>query len=316
MADLADVEKSIVGLIASIIFAGPYNSGDYQASIALEAFPPPTIANPSPALTPITTKLYRGWPEEANMDADLALGRAHVSVFPEQGVTQNTTALFPLNSSVTTIPTATLAWTVVGTTATLSGTITTPQNIAIVVDGLGLSYGVQAGDTLSTAAAALSALIAAKRTATATGPVITIPGSHSISGRVGVVGTTQMIVATQKQGFRVSIWTATPAARDTLSSLIGAGISGLLSATGNPTEYITLADGTAAQIVYRTTYVDDRPEKARLWRRDLCYSATYYTTTSISAPTVTVATESEQLGTVELTSLVTTLQPPTFTKSF
>lgn len=316
MADLSTVETAIVDLIASIIFAAPYNSGDYQTSVALEAFPPPTSANPSPSLIPITTKLYRGWPEEANMDADLALGRAHVSVFPEQGVTQNTTAYFPLDSAVTTIPAPSLAWTVAGNTATLSGTIITPQNIAIVVDGLGISYGVQPGDTLSTAAAALAALIAPTRTATTTGPTITIPGSHSLVARVGVVGTTQMIVSSQKQGFRVSIWTATPAARDTLSSLIGAGISGLLDTNSNPTEWIDLSDGTGAQIVYRTTYVDDRPEKARLWRRDICYSVTYYTTISITAPTVTVATESEQLSTVELTSLITTLQPPKITRSF
>lgn len=276
MADLADVEKSIVGLIASIIFASPYNSGDYQASLALAPFPPATIASPSPIAVPIVTKLYRGWPEEANLDADLALGRAHVSVFAEQGMTQLLSRYFPAFQETLPHAAHTLAWVVAGNVATLSGTVTTPQNIAIVVDQAGYSYAVQAGDTLTTAAAGLTALIAVDRTATSTGPAITIPNSHSLVARVGTVGTSSAEVRRMKQGMRVSVWTASPLARDVLCGLIDTGIGGLLDPVSlAPTQRITLTDGSSAYLTYRTTYVDDKDQKARLWRRDLCYQVEY-----------------------------------------
>lgn len=291
MADLADVERSLVNLIASIIYAGPYSSGDYQASLALAPFPPATIALPSPTAVPIVTKTYRGWPEEANLDADLALGRAHVSVFAEQGMTQLLDRYFPAFVEALPHSAHTLAWAVAGNVATLSGTITTPQNIAIVVDQAGYSYGVQAGDTLATAAAGLAALIAVDRTATTIGPAITIPNSHSLVARVGTVGTSSAEVRRIKQGMRVSVWTASPVARDVLSGMIDTRIGGLIDPISlMPTQRITLTDGTSAYLTYRTTYVDDKPTKAKLWRRDLCYMVEYADFATQTSPELVVPT--------------------------
>jgi hypothetical protein len=315
VADLSDVETTLVGVLAGIIYPAPYNSGDYQASNALAAFPPPTSTTPAPPLVPIITKTYRGWPEEATMDADLAIGRAHVSVFPEQGMTQITTRYFPVDDAAVEIPAATLGWTVAGNVATLTGTVTVPQNIAIVVDGFGIAYAVQANDTLPAAAAALAALISPKRTVNVVGAAITIPGAHTLIARVGVWAATQAEVRRQKQGFRVSIWAATPAARDVLASLVDMGISGLKDAFGNLTEFFPLSDGTTAHITYRTTYIDDRPEKARLWRRDLCYMIEYAVNADGLLPTLIVPTESVQAGTTALTT-VSQFQPPKFTTSF
>lgn len=315
MADQAAVETALVSLVASILFpATPYLSGDYAASAAQAAWPPATSASPTPATAPIVVRLYRGWPLPANLDADLALGRAHVTIFPESGVVRNTSRFLP-QSVQTTSPVHTLAWSVVGNVATLSGTITTPQNIALIIDGVGFAYAVQALDTLSTAAAGITALVAAQRTATAVGPVVTIPGAHAVVGRVGGYGTMTTVVRQQTQGFRVMIWAPTPAARDALSGLIDAGIAGLMTPSGNLTEFLTLADGTLAHVTFRTTYTDDKPQEMRLWRRDLCYTLEYLTTVSTTSPEMIVPTDSYQEGFIDL-SLFISNSPPKVTVSF
>lgn len=297
MADLSDVEKSLVALIANIIFAAPYSSGDFQNSRVLAPWPPATLANPTPSLVPISTKLYRGWPEEAALDADLALGKAHVSVFPEDGMSRLIDRYFSVFSPVLPLPAATLAWSVSGNVATLSGTITTPQNLGIIVDGLGFAYGVQATDTLATAAAGLTALIAARRTATSSGAAITIPNSHSITARIGVVGSAAAEVRRMQQGIRVSVWTASAYARDALSSAVDKGLAGLLDpVSGLPTQRFLLSDGSTAYMTYRATYINDMPTKDRVWRRDLCYMIEYAEFAYTAAPQLIVPVENYNTG--------------------
>lgn len=291
MADLSDVEESLVNLIASIIFATPYLSGAYQASNVLAAFPPPTLTNPNPSPIPIVTTVYRGWPEEALLDADLALGRAHVTVFSEPGMTQ-VVSRYPVEfEEVLPHAAPTLAWTVVGTTATLTGSPATPQNIGIVVDGAGFACAISPGDTLGSAVVRLTALIAATRTATSAGPVITIPNAHSIAARVGTWGTSTAEVRRVKQGMRISVWTASPGARDVLAGAIDGGIAGLLDPiSGVPTQWITLTDGTQAYLTYRTGYVTDQSSRVRLWRRDICLMIEYPTMATISSPEMIIPT--------------------------
>ena len=311
MADLADVEKGMVAAIAAILFSGPYNSGDFQNSLAFAPWPPATTANPTP--TPVATpiKLYRGWPEENMLDADLALGKAHVSVFAEQGMTQIIDRYFPTFEQVS-IASPTLSWTVSGNTATLSGTITTPQNIAVIINGLGFSYAVQTGDTLATAVAALAALIALPGTspfssdfdsdfgggisASVSGTTITVPTAHELVARVGTFGVMAAEVGRVNQGIRVSVWAASARARDVIAGMIDTGLRGLFDAFGNLTQFITLDDGTAAQVQYRTTYIDDKPTKDRVWRRDLCYMVQYATFVEITAPEFIVPIATEQLS--------------------
>lgn len=291
MADLADVEESLVALIAGILFTSPYLSGAYQASTAIAPWPPATVAAPNPTPVSIVTTVYRGWPEQARLDADLALGRAHVTVFSEPGMTQVVSRYTPIFEENLPHAAPTLAWTVAGTTATLTGSPSTPQNIGIVVDGAGFACAIVDGDTLSSAAARLTALIAATRTATSAGAVITIPGAHAIAARVGTWGTSTAEVRRVKDGFKISIWAPSPVARDVLARMIDGGIAGLLDpVSGSPTEWIALSDGTAGQITYRRGYVDDKASPARLWRREICFMVEYPTMLTISSPEMIIPT--------------------------
>jgi hypothetical protein len=291
VADLAAVEATLVNLIAGIVFASPYLSGAYQASNVLAPFPPATQAAPNPTMVPIVTTIYRGWPEQARLDADLALGRAHVTVFSEPGMTQ-VVSRYPVSfEEVLPHAAPTVAWTVSGATATLTGSPSTPQNIGIVVDGAGFACAIVPGDTLGSAVVRLTALIAATRTATSAGTAITIPNAHAIAARVGTWGTSTAEVRRVKQGMRISVWTASPAARDALAGAIDVGIAGMLDpVSGVPTQDLALPDGTEAYLTYRTTYVTDQPSRGRLWRRDICLMVEYPTMATISSPEMIIPT--------------------------
>jgi hypothetical protein len=288
MADLADIERAIVSLIAGGLFAAPYQPGAYQPSVALAPWPPATAGAPAPTPSPVVVKLYRGWPEAANLDADLVAGRAHVSAFPEAGVVQNTTR-YPPTIGIVQIPAATLSWTIAGTTATLGGAVVLPQNIVLIVDGQAFAYALQPGDTLATAAAAVAAMIAATRTAALAGAAITVPGAHELLGRVGAVSATLQEVRRQMQGFRVSCWCPSPAARDAVAAAVDRAVAGLRDGNGHLTQFFAMADASMARIRFRTGYTNDIPSKDRVWRRDLCYGVEYATTIAGTAPQVIAA---------------------------
>lgn len=260
MADLSDVENSLVALIATALFPTiTYLPGDMQASA-----------------TGVATKLYRGWPESAMLTADVLQSRAHVSIFSEPGMTRNVSRWFPDQEQVATV-TPTITTTVSGVTVTLAGTITA-GNVVGVQTGAPISayaYMTQAGDTLATAATALAAKIPG---ATASGAVITLVTPLNIRAAVMVPQPVMTVTRQQEQGLRVSVWAPTPQARDALASLIDGAISGMKSASGFLTRFFPVGAYEAARIVARTTYTNDMPARDRIWRRDLCYTVEYPTT--------------------------------------
>lgn len=264
MADLSDVEAALVGLIAPALFSAsgsPYLSGAAQMSAA-----------------GVTCKLYRGWPESSRLDADLGatVPTAHVSVFPAPGVARDTTRNLatwqPMPS-----PPATLAWTVAGATATLTGTPSSGQSIGLRVGPGGMaptySYGLNSADTLATAVAALAALVPG---ATVSGATVTLP-TATFDARIGTIANSALEIRRQRQHFLVSIWAPTPAARDAIASLVDAALA---AAT-----IFTMPDGWAAWLTYGGTRTDDRPQKVRVWRRDLTYVVEYATTQTMQSPT-------------------------------
>lgn len=262
MADLSSVESALVGIIASALFPNlnPYLQGDYQ-----------------PCAIGQTVKLYRGWPESANLNADMALGRAHVSVFSDPGMTRNVTRWMAPQATVVTANTATITATVSGATVTLGGTITA-GNVVGIQCGASLAsyaYAVQAGDTLATVAAALASKIAG---ASYVGSVITLPTALYVSAATMVPQTAYTVTRQQEQGIRVSVWASKPSDRDAISGLLDASLANLKNAAGGLTHFFPVGAYEAARLVYRTTYVNDIPSRDRIWRRDLCYTVEYATT--------------------------------------
>ena len=291
MADISDVESSILSLLAQLA----YPLGTNNASAVLDSG-----GNPHPV------QLYRGWPVPDQLDKDMASGTVDVSVFPSR-VEQNVTR-YGLDYDILPLPAPTLT-VVAGLTntgnillesggrfiaedgsgfidlenvpsLTLSGTVSVPQNIAAIVNGFGYSYAVQETDTLTSIATALAALINANTPATSSGPVILIPTAHSLVGRVGVVGTAIQEVSRQKRNVVISLWCPSPDLRDNAARLFDPVLKS--------TNFLTMPDGTKCRLIYVSSPVIDTIQKEACYRRDLIYSCEYGTTNSIEAPTVTI----------------------------
>ncbi len=268
MADVSDVQDALVTFIASVL----YPNGTGQASI-----------------TGLPTLVYGGWPQGSQLDSDLAGftngqgGRIHVTVFPT-ATEKNTTRYVPDYSPVT-IVASTITLTKTGQTVTLSGTITTPQNLALIINNLPYVYAVQAGDTLTTAAAGLAALVSG---ASSAGAVITIPVSGSITAvRSGGSGTAIRMTRTMQRTFQITIWADTPANRTATAKAIDTALSGI--------EWLTFPDGTGGRLLYGSTHVDDMVQKSNLYRRDLMYSVEYSTVQSVSATQVVITEQKDSI---------------------
>lgn len=277
MADLTDVSDALVALIAQTL----YPNGTGQAS-----------ATGVPAI------VYPGWPQASQLDADLAAipagtGRIHVTVFPTK--TERNTTRYPTTPQQQTVNAPTITLTVSGQQITLGGTVSTPQNVAILVDASAYAYAVQAGDTLSGIAAALAGQIPG---ASAVGAVITIPaGSVIRAARAGGSGTSLSELRRQQRVFHITVWADTPANRAAVAKLIDPMLAGL--------EFITLADGTGARIIYQSSCDDDMKQRANCYTRDLLYQIEYATTQQIDSTAVVVEQENVSNG-------VTGAQPSTF----
>lgn len=268
MADLTDVSNALVALVAQVL----YPNGTAQ-----------------PSITGVPTLVYAGWPTASQLDADLAglpggTGRMHVTVFPTS-TEKNVTRYFP-DWQPKTQNAATLALSVAGQAITISGTVSTPQNVAVLVDGSAYTYAVQAGDTLTSIATALAALIPG---ATNAGAVITVPDGHPIrAARAGGSGTLQRETKRQMRVMQMTVWADTPDNRSATAAAIDSALSGI--------ERIALPDGTLARMIYKAAHENDALQKAALFRRDLLYSVEYATTQVTDATEVVVVQENIDVG--------------------
>lgn len=276
MADEYDVMDVLAGLSAQAV----YPNGTGQASIA-----------GGPVIT------YPGWPTKSKLDADLKIGKVHVTVFarPEE---KNTTRYMTQTQSVpATAPT--LALTAVDQVVTIGGAMPSPfsvHNLAVFVEGVPYVYAVQTGDTLTGIATALASLIAVDHPGTtSSGPVITIAGDlvetrdgvsvvladgtavymigpiPAVFCRVGTGGTGIREVSRQERRFQITVWADTPDHRKAVVRPIKALLA--------DTFFITLPDGTAGRLIYvGGGGPNDNPQDAKLYRHDLFYSCEYGTT--------------------------------------
>lgn len=266
MAGLADVSNALVALIAQIA----YPNGTSQ-----------------PSITGQPIKVYAGWPVPTVLTPDLKVGKAHVSVYPPPGLEK------VLDSAVSdwrtvTAPVNTITLTASGQTVTVGGTVSTPQNAALVVDGKGYVYAVQTGDTLTSIATALDALVSVDQPATSAGAVVTIPGAKAISPRVGGAGTSLRELRRQERTFQISVWANCFDARDPLAEALDSALSG--------TFHLTLPDGMTATLRYRSSRQDDSGQKEGIYRRDLMYAVEFSTTQTRTDTQITVTQTNVSAG--------------------
>lgn len=268
MADSFDVMATLAGLMTAFV----YPNGTSR-----------------PSITGSGIICYPGWPTQSVLDNDLAATKSHVSIYCLPGG-QNTTRYPVKNQRISTSP-VTLDWAVSGITATLSGTVSTPQNVAIIVDDVAYTYAVQATDTLTSIAAALAALIAVNRPCTSSGAVVSIPNSSTIVARVGTVSTVAAEWSRQKETYQITVWSSTPANRKAIMSAIRAGLA--------PIRFIAMPDGFGARVRYRNGTPIDDTQKALLYRYDMFYEVEYATTVSGTAQQAIVWTVNVYGGSVD-----------------
>lgn len=245
MADLIDVENVLVSLIAAAV----YLNGTGSASIANADI-----------------RVFAGWPISANLDADIAAGKINISVYSTL-IERNTTR-YSKDWQQQSAPVQTLTLTIAGQTVTVGGTVSTPQNVMLMVNRAPYVYAVQAGDTLTSIATALSTLVAG---ASNVGAVITLPGTANLSAaRVGASGTSIREIRRQERVFQIVIWAPSQASRDLVAAAVDVTLAGM--------EFISLPDQSLGRIIYRGSPMTDGLQKVGIYRRDLNYSVEYATT--------------------------------------
>jgi hypothetical protein len=138
VADLSDLENALVAQVALALYPAPYLPGALAATNA-----------------GVSVKTYCGWPEAAQLQLDLQVGNAHVSVFSEHAARNTTRFLRVWQQVAPGVPILTA--TVSGNTVTFGGTGGAGQ-VAAVRFGVGVSplaycYSLRAFDTPATVAA-------------------------------------------------------------------------------------------------------------------------------------------------------------------
>lgn len=268
MADITDVGNALVALAAQTL----YPNGTGQPSVA-----------------GVDIRVFQGWPNPQQLDADLKAGIGQVSVYPRPD--ERNTTRYSKNWQQLSINTPTVTLTIAGQTITVGGTIppsNNPQNVGVIANGSSFLYAVQTSDTLTSIATALSALIAAAISGTtSSGPVITLPGTARIAAaRVGVTGTLASEIRRQERVFQIVIWADTPAHRDAIAQPVDVALAA--------TQFLTLSDGFGARLIYKGSMVSDDYQNEKLYRRDLFYTVEYATTQTVTG--TQIITEQLNIG--------------------
>ena len=252
MSDLIDVQQALVGIIAGAVYPGG-------------------TGLPSVSGGPVI--VYAGWPTAATLDADLLVGKAHVTVYPT--MIENNRTRYSKDYQPATLNVATITATLAGQTITIGGAMpaqSNPHIVAALVNGRPYVYPVLSTDTLASVATGLAALIAADIAGTAAvGTVITLPAAANITRAVvGVTGTSIREIRRQERIFQITVWANAPAQRDQISSALDIALSAV--------EFLSMPDGYGARLIYRNSHMTDNLQKAKLYRRDFQYSVEYATT--------------------------------------
>lgn len=256
MADLSQVLTTLTLQVAQAV----YPNGTSQPSVA-----------------GVQVTVEEGWPISTQLDKDLALGYAHISVFPtnkERVVTK-----FERQYQPNTLTAATLVATVSGQTITISGTVIIPQAVMVIVNGQtaqGYGYQVLINDTLSSIAAGIAVLIPG---ASAVGTVVTVPSAFDLVARIATNYTASEELGRQERVFMISVWAPTPNIR----YLLGSAIDILFRQNYR----IVLPDNFYAQVYYDHVEEIDILEQQLIYRRNLLYNVQYATTVTNNYTTIT-----------------------------
>lgn len=249
------------------------NIEDALGALVATAIYPSGTASPSVANTDIL--VISGWPIKNKLDAQMAAGKAIVSIFKIRQMERDTSR-YPREWQQVSVNNPTLTTTINGQTLTIGGTVSTPQSVMTIIDGQSYVYIVQANDTLNTIAANLGALIPG---ATVANNTITVNGTHSFIARIGVTGTSGKELKRSEAVFSIATWAPTPAIRAAISDAIDVALA--------DQDFISMPDSYAIRIRYAGTQEIDDPQESKIFRRDLNYLIEYPTVRTETEYTIT-----------------------------
>jgi hypothetical protein len=141
----------------------------------------------------------------------------------------------------------------------------------VAVNGAIFPYAVQGNDSPGTVASNLAAsLRAAGWLVVYAGATITLPNAAAFTARVVAGANALQEIKRQIQPFSITLWCPAPDLRDIAAALIDEALANL--------NFIALADGSSARLIYLGSDVEDSAANATLYKRTLRYSAEYPTT--------------------------------------
>lgn len=253
MADQADVETALVAAITAAL----YPAGTGAASVL-----------------GTQVRIYRGWPVSTALEADLAAGIVHVSVFSVPGTLKIVTPLPAVWQPNMVAPG--FAAQVGGDVVTFSGAPGAGMSVGVLADGVAYAYRPDANDTAQSVASTLATQIRGQRSALLLNASLRFPGVVGLAARVVGDVSAWREVRRQRQEFRVAIWSAQPAQRDLAAARIDAALA--------VQKFLSLADGSSARLLVANGQTLDQDTDAALYRRDLLYHAEYATTETAQQP--------------------------------
>lgn len=251
MADSTDVLSAMAGLATAAIY--PTGTG-VLPSFGFHA------------------RIYPGWPDRSNLDRDLRQPTPVVNItFFKLEVGERNVTRFSRDWETISQSPKTLALTVdpTGKQITVSGTIATPQNVLLMINGKPYHHAVQSNDTLAGIAADLATKVNVDTPASSAGAVITIPDAYRVMGRVGTSGKMMRELRRQEARFMATVWAHDPKVRSDASKILDIALS--------TPAFMSMPDGSKARIIYERSADDDAPQKELLYRRDLVFCVEYAT---------------------------------------
>ncbi len=254
MADQADVEGVLVGLVGAVVYPGGVGEGSVLGRVC---------------------RVYRGFPVGSALAEDLVAGRVNITVFPESGGSVVTTR-WGDGDEVPVVRVPGVVVSVVGGVVSVGGVVGAGELVGLVVDGVAVVHRVVEGDDAAGVAAALGGLVRAFREVAVLGSVLVVPGAGSIVARVVADQVVVRQTRRQRRNFRVMCWCPDPITRDDVAGAIDAALSARA--------FIALPDGLSGRLRFVSSEVFDQTRDAALYRRDLVYSVEYATTQRAVVP--------------------------------
>jgi len=256
MADLSDVETVLAALLTNTIYPQGTNA---------------------PSILGGLVKIYRGWPNQSALNADLAAGTINITIYPDPAQHRITTRyLDPPTAETPVAPMLTVTTT--AQSASFAGIASEGQVAGVLVDNSAFVHRTAPGDTPELVAAIIATYIRTQRIVQVRGATLTVPGAGSLIARVVADQYTLSETRRQIQGFRVTCWCPTPASRDQTAILLDQALS--------QQNFLTLPDTSQARLRETRTLVFDQSQNANLYRRDLLVAVEYATTIATILPAV------------------------------